>query len=104
MVTDQSAPQQCWNTFSWEPLTEDNVTKLALKQNGIFTEKVETLLSRACVPEVPCFWWEYTEVGIVPGVGEIKHGWEEKQLWADRMRLFNWLDIENVPAQRSPCT
>lgn len=43
-------------------------------------------------------------MGIVPGVGEIKHGWEEKQLWADRMRLFNWLHIENIPAQRSPCT
>lgn len=89
---------------SWEPLTQDNVRKLALKQNGIFTEKVETSLSRACVAEVPSFWWEYTEVGIVPGVGEIKHGWEEKQLWADWMRLFNCLFIESVPTRKSLCT
>ena len=43
-------------------------------------------------------------MGIVPGIGEIKRGWEEKQLWADWMRLFNWLFIENAPTRRSPCT
>lgn len=38
--------------------------------------------------------------GIAPGVGVIKHGWEEKQLWADWMRLFNQIFIDKCPYRK----